>query len=45
MGVVASSIRKLKDWDFDYQKYGLWKYMRARDVMYDSTLAELLRIV
>jgi thiamine kinase-like enzyme len=27
--------RKLKDWDFDYQKYGVWKYRRARDVMYD----------
>jgi thiamine kinase-like enzyme len=27
--------RKLKDWDFDYQKYGVWKYRRARDVMQD----------
>lgn len=25
--------RKLNDWDFDYQKYGLWKYMRARTLM------------
>jgi thiamine kinase-like enzyme len=37
--------RKLKDWDFDYQKYGLWKYMRARDVMYDSRWQSWLRIV
>jgi len=28
--------RKLNAWDFDYQKYGIWKYMRARDVMYDT---------
>lgn len=27
--------RKLTDWDFDYQKYGEWKYMRARSVMQD----------
>ena len=37
--------RKLKDWDFDYQKYGLWKYMRARDVMYDSRWESWLRMV
>lgn len=27
--------RKLNSWDFDYQKYGIWKYMRARQVMMD----------
>jgi thiamine kinase-like enzyme len=27
--------RRLSDWDFDYQKYGEWKYMRARSVMLD----------
>lgn len=27
--------RKLSSWDFDYQKYGVWKYMRARDMMHD----------
>jgi len=35
--------RKAKDWDFDYQKYGLWKYMRARDVMYDPRWENWLR--
>ena len=28
--------RKLNSWDFDYQKYGVWKYMRARSVMLDD---------
>jgi len=28
--------RKLSTWDFDYQKYGVWKYMRARSVMFDE---------
>lgn len=37
--------RKLKDWDFDYQKYGVWKYMRARDVMYDPRWDSWLRLV
>jgi thiamine kinase-like enzyme len=37
--------RKLKDWDFDYQKYGVWKYMRARDVMYDPRWETWLRMV
>ena len=37
--------RKLKDWDFDYQKYGVWKYMRARDVMYDPRWESWLRMV
>lgn len=27
--------RKLSAWDFDYQKYGIWKFMRARQVMTD----------
>jgi thiamine kinase-like enzyme len=27
--------RKLSEWDFDYQKYGVWKYMRARSMIYD----------
>ncbi|WP_420342143.1 phosphotransferase [Paenirhodobacter sp.] len=27
--------RKLNDWDFDLQKYGVWKYMRARDLFLD----------
>ena len=37
--------RRLKDWDFDYQKYGEWKYMRARDVMYDPRWETWLRMV
>ncbi len=37
--------RKLKDWDFDYQKYGVWKYRRAHDVMYDARWDNWLRTV
>lgn len=37
--------RKTKTWDFDYQKYGIWKYMRARDVMYDSRWDAWLRMI
>jgi thiamine kinase-like enzyme len=37
--------RRLKDWDFDYQKYGAWKYMRARDIMYDPRWESWLRMV
>jgi thiamine kinase-like enzyme len=37
--------RKLKDWDFDYQKYGDWKYRRARHVMYDPRWDAWLRTV
>ena len=37
--------RKLTDWDFDYQKYGVWKYRRARDVMGDSRWDAWLRAV
>ncbi|WP_272003575.1 hypothetical protein [Roseovarius sp. ZX-A-9] len=34
-GSWAVQQRKLSQWDFDYQKYGLWKYGRAR-VMFDD---------
>lgn len=37
--------RKLKEWDFDYQKYGIWKYMRARSLMYDPRWDSWLRMV
>ena len=37
--------RKLKSWDFDYQKYGVWKYMRARQVMYDPRWESWLRAI
>ncbi|WP_158969797.1 phosphotransferase [Chachezhania sediminis] len=28
--------RQLSEWDFDYQKYGIWKYARARAVFNDT---------
>jgi len=37
--------RKLSEWDFDYQKYGVWKYMRARDMMSDPRWESWLRQV
>ena len=37
--------RSLKDWDFDYQKYGAWKYMRARSILYDPRWDVWLRMV
>jgi hypothetical protein len=37
--------RKLKEWDFDYQKYGVWKYMRARSLMYDPRWDSWLRML
>ena len=37
--------RKLVDWDFDYQKYGVWKYKRARDLMFDPRWDSWLRAV
>ena len=35
--------RRLNTWDFDYQKYGVWKYMRARDIMFDPRWEAWLR--
>ena len=35
--------RKLSTWDFDYQKYGAWKYMRARSLLYDPRCEAWLR--
>jgi thiamine kinase-like enzyme len=37
--------RKLLSWDFDYQKYGVWKYRRARGVMSDPRWDVWLRAV
>ena len=37
--------RKLSDWSFDYQKYGVWKYMRARSLIYDPRWESWLRTV
>ena len=42
-GTWAVVNRKLKDWDFDYQKYGAWKYMRARDILLDPRWNAWLR--
>lgn len=35
--------RRLKDWEFDYQKYGTLKYMRARRLFGDSRWDNWLR--
>lgn len=35
--------RKLSSWDFDYQKYGAWKYMRARSLLFDPRWETWLR--
>lgn len=35
--------RKLSSWDFDYQKYGAWKYMRARSLLFDPRWESWLR--
>lgn len=37
--------RMLTDWDFDFQKYGLWKYMRGRAMMQDPRFDTWLRQV
>jgi thiamine kinase-like enzyme len=36
--------RMLTDWDFDFQKYGLWKYMRGRAMMMDPRFERWLRL-
>jgi thiamine kinase-like enzyme len=37
--------RKLSSWDFDYQKYGVWKYLRARSMIQDPRWESWLRTV
>lgn len=37
--------RKISAWDFDYQKYGVWKYMRARELLNDPRWDTWLRQV
>ncbi|WP_035484701.1 phosphotransferase [Geminicoccus roseus] len=37
--------RMLTDWDFDYQKYGDWKWARARSVILDPRWEWWLRLV
>ncbi|MDO6587424.1 choline/ethanolamine kinase family protein [Salipiger sp. 1_MG-2023] len=36
--------RRLSDWDFDFQKYGLWKYMRGRALISDPRFDRWLRL-
>ena len=35
--------RRLSSWDFDYQKYGDWKFLRARSIFHDSRFEGWLR--
>lgn len=42
-GSWAVQQRQLSDWDFDYQKYGMWKYGRARMVFNHPEWADWLR--
>lgn len=42
-GSWAVQQRQLSDWDFDYQKYGIWKYARARMLFNDPRWDDWLR--
>jgi thiamine kinase-like enzyme len=42
-GSWAVQQRQLSDWDFDYQKYGIWKYGRARMLFNDPRWDDWLR--
>ncbi len=44
-GSWAVQQRQLSEWDFDYQKYGIWKYARARMLFNDPRWDDWLRIV
>lgn len=44
-GSWALQQRKLQDWDFDYQKYGIWKYARARMMFNDPRWDDWLRAI
>lgn len=44
-GSWAVQQRKLSDWDFDYQKYGIWKYRRARMLFDDPRWDDWLRAI
>jgi len=44
-GSWALQQRKLQDWDFDYQKYGVWKYARARKMFNDPRWDDWLRAI
>jgi len=42
-GSWAVQQRQLSTWDFDYQKYGIWKYNRARMIFNDPNWDDWLR--
>lgn len=42
-GSWAVQQRQLSEWDFDYQKYGIWKYARARMLFNDPRWDDWLR--
>lgn len=44
-GAWAVQQRKLSGWDFDYQKYGLWKFGRARMLFNDPRWTDWLRAI
>ena len=44
-GSWAVQQRKLSGWDFDYQKYGIWKYARARMLFNDPRWDNWLRML
>ncbi len=44
-GSWAVQQRRLLDWDFDYQKYGIWKYGRARILFDDPRWDDWLRAI
>ncbi len=44
-GSWAVQQRQLQDWDFDYQKYGIWKYGRARMLFNESRWDDWLRAI
>lgn len=44
-GSWAVQQRQLSEWDFDYQKYGIWKYARARMLFNDPRWDDWLRMM
>ena len=42
-GSWAVQQRQLSDWEFDYQKYGIWKYGRARKLFKDPRWATWIK--
>jgi thiamine kinase-like enzyme len=44
-GFWAAANRKNSKWDFDYQKYSAWKFIRARETLFDPRWPAWLRAV